>query len=137
MGSPQGSCAVGVVLLGGSWQCGTLQGRSSLLSRSRSWLFLPFSQAEAASRSCVFQGVKIFDVTSKQRITNVPRDDVSLRPDMYPCSLCWKDSVTLIVGWGTSVKVVLLVFPLSPRCYKSTADGPGEPGHFPLHIVVM
>uniref|UniRef100_A0A8D1YQZ1 Vacuolar protein sorting-associated protein 41 homolog n=2 Tax=Sus scrofa TaxID=9823 RepID=A0A8D1YQZ1_PIG len=50
-------------------------------------------------------GVKIFDVTSKQRITNVPRDDVSLRPDMYPCSLCWKDSVTLIVGWGTSVKI--------------------------------
>ncbi|XP_014389863.1 PREDICTED: vacuolar protein sorting-associated protein 41 homolog, partial [Myotis brandtii] len=50
-------------------------------------------------------GVKIFDITSKQRITNVPRDDISLRPDMYPCSLCWKDSVTLIIGWGTSVKI--------------------------------
>uniref|UniRef100_A0A2I3GQ95 Vacuolar protein sorting-associated protein 41 homolog n=1 Tax=Nomascus leucogenys TaxID=61853 RepID=A0A2I3GQ95_NOMLE len=50
-------------------------------------------------------GVKIFDIISKQRITNVPRDDISLRPDMYPCSLCWKDNVTLIIGWGTSVKV--------------------------------
>nr|KAF6470533.1 VPS41 subunit of HOPS complex [Molossus molossus] len=50
-------------------------------------------------------GVKIFDITTKQRITNVPRDDISLRPDMYPCSLCWKDSVTLIIGWGTSVKI--------------------------------
>nr|XP_008537583.1 PREDICTED: vacuolar protein sorting-associated protein 41 homolog isoform X2 [Equus przewalskii] len=50
-------------------------------------------------------GVKIFDITSKQRITNVPRDDISLRPDMYPCSLCWKDNVTLIIGWGTSVKI--------------------------------
>ncbi|KAM7322640.1 hypothetical protein ACRRTK_018145 [Alexandromys fortis] len=50
-------------------------------------------------------GVKIFDITSKQRITNVPRDDISLRPDMYPCSLCWKDPVTLIIGWGTSIKV--------------------------------
>ncbi|ELW70396.1 Vacuolar protein sorting-associated protein 41 like protein [Tupaia chinensis] len=50
-------------------------------------------------------GVKIFDITSKQRITNVPRDDISLRPDMYPCSLCWKDTVTLIIGWGTSVKI--------------------------------
>ncbi|XP_055277135.1 vacuolar protein sorting-associated protein 41 homolog isoform X2 [Moschus berezovskii] len=50
-------------------------------------------------------GVKIFDITSKQRITNVPRDDISLRPDMYPCSLCWKDDVTLIIGWGTSVKI--------------------------------
>ncbi|KAF4020235.1 hypothetical protein G4228_012017, partial [Cervus hanglu yarkandensis] len=51
------------------------------------------------------KGVKIFDITSKQRITNVPRDDISLRPDMYPCSLCWKDNVTLIIGWGTSVKI--------------------------------
>ncbi|XP_051024063.1 vacuolar protein sorting-associated protein 41 homolog isoform X2 [Acomys russatus] len=50
-------------------------------------------------------GVKIFDITSKQRITNVPRDDISLRPDMYPCSLCWKDTVTLIIGWGTSIKI--------------------------------
>lgn len=33
------------------------------------------------------------------------RDNVSLRPDMYPCSLCWKDNTTLIVGWGTSIKV--------------------------------
>ena len=24
---------------------------------------------------------------------------------MYPCSLCWKDNSTLIVGWGSSIKV--------------------------------
>ena len=64
--------------------------------------------------------MKIFDITSKQRITNVPRDDISLRPDMYPCSLCWKDNVTLIIGWGTSVKVGLLVFLLSSCCYRAT-----------------
>ncbi|OXB54646.1 hypothetical protein ASZ78_003478 [Callipepla squamata] len=52
-----------------------------------------------------FQGVKILDMISKQRITNVPRDDISLRPDMYPCSLCWKDNLTLIIGWGNSVKI--------------------------------
>uniref|UniRef100_A0A8D2KVP4 Vacuolar protein sorting-associated protein 41 homolog n=1 Tax=Varanus komodoensis TaxID=61221 RepID=A0A8D2KVP4_VARKO len=50
-------------------------------------------------------GVKILDVIAKQRITNVPRDDISLRPDMYPCSLCWKDNLTLIIGWGNSVKI--------------------------------
>uniref|UniRef100_A0ACB8FTN6 Vacuolar protein sorting-associated protein 41 n=1 Tax=Sphaerodactylus townsendi TaxID=933632 RepID=A0ACB8FTN6_9SAUR len=50
-------------------------------------------------------GVKILDVITKQRITNVPRDDISLRPDMYPCSLCWKDNLTLIIGWGNSVKI--------------------------------
>lgn len=51
------------------------------------------------------QGVKIYDIGTKQRITNVLRDNVSLRPDMYPCSLCWKDNATLIVGWGKSIKV--------------------------------
>ncbi|KAJ3615411.1 hypothetical protein NHX12_016776, partial [Muraenolepis orangiensis] len=42
-------------------------------------------------------GVKIYDIGTKQRITNVLRDDASLRPDMYPCSLCWKDNQTLII----------------------------------------
>uniref|UniRef100_I3JFU8 Vacuolar protein sorting-associated protein 41 homolog n=1 Tax=Oreochromis niloticus TaxID=8128 RepID=I3JFU8_ORENI len=50
-------------------------------------------------------GVKIYDISTKQRITNVLRDNVSLRPDMYPCSLCWKDNTTLIVGWGSSIKI--------------------------------
>uniref|UniRef100_A0AAR2L1P8 Vacuolar protein sorting-associated protein 41 homolog n=1 Tax=Pygocentrus nattereri TaxID=42514 RepID=A0AAR2L1P8_PYGNA len=50
-------------------------------------------------------GVKIYDISSKQRITNVLRDNTSLRPDMYPCSLCWKDNTTLIIGWGSSIKM--------------------------------
>uniref|UniRef100_A0A8C6V0T5 VPS41 subunit of HOPS complex n=1 Tax=Neogobius melanostomus TaxID=47308 RepID=A0A8C6V0T5_9GOBI len=53
-------------------------------------------------------GVKIYDISTKQRITNVLRDNVSLRPDMYPCSLCWKDDSTLIVGWGTSIKICIV-----------------------------
>ena len=60
---------------------------------------------------------------SKQRITNVPRDDISLRPDMYPCSLCWKDNLTLIIGWGNSVKVQLPVFVINACCYhRQTED---------------
>uniref|UniRef100_A0A8C1DE72 Vacuolar protein sorting-associated protein 41 homolog n=2 Tax=Cyprinus carpio TaxID=7962 RepID=A0A8C1DE72_CYPCA len=54
-------------------------------------------------------GVKIYDIGSKQRITNVLRDNTSLRPDMYPCSLCWKNNTTLIIGWGSSVKVCICV----------------------------
>lgn len=70
-----------------------------------------------------FQGVKILDMISKQRITNVPRDDISLRPDMYPCSLCWKDNLTLIIGWGNSVKVQLPVFVINACCYhRETED---------------
>lgn len=70
-----------------------------------------------------FQGVKILDMISKQRITNVPRDDISLRPDMYPCSLCWKDNLTLIIGWGNSVKVQLPVFVINAcRYHRQTED---------------
>uniref|UniRef100_H2M7Z1 Vacuolar protein sorting-associated protein 41 homolog n=1 Tax=Oryzias latipes TaxID=8090 RepID=H2M7Z1_ORYLA len=60
-------------------------------------------------------GVKIYDISTKQRITNVLRDNVSLRPDMYPCSLCWKDNTTLIVGWGTSIKVRISSLPFFPQ----------------------
>uniref|UniRef100_A0A674CUC5 Vacuolar protein sorting-associated protein 41 homolog n=1 Tax=Salmo trutta TaxID=8032 RepID=A0A674CUC5_SALTR len=57
------------------------------------------------NRRVDMSGVKIYDISTKQRITNVLRDNVSLRPDMYPCSLCWKDNSTLIIGWGSSVKI--------------------------------
>uniref|UniRef100_A0A671K9V8 Vacuolar protein sorting-associated protein 41 homolog n=1 Tax=Sinocyclocheilus anshuiensis TaxID=1608454 RepID=A0A671K9V8_9TELE len=53
-------------------------------------------------------GVKIYDISSKQRITNVLQDNTNLRPDMYPCSLCWKDNTTLIIGWGSSVKICVV-----------------------------
>ncbi|XP_048451776.1 vacuolar protein sorting-associated protein 41 homolog isoform X3 [Rhincodon typus] len=53
-------------------------------------------------------GVKIYDASSKQRITNISRDNTNFRPDMYLCSLCWKDNVTLIIGWATSVKVCVV-----------------------------
>uniref|UniRef100_UPI00398E8932 vacuolar protein sorting-associated protein 41 homolog isoform X2 n=1 Tax=Pristiophorus japonicus TaxID=55135 RepID=UPI00398E8932 len=53
-------------------------------------------------------GVKIYDASSKQRITNISRDNTNFRPDMYLCSLCWKDNLTLIIGWATSVKVCVV-----------------------------
>ncbi|XP_043544864.1 vacuolar protein sorting-associated protein 41 homolog [Chiloscyllium plagiosum] len=53
-------------------------------------------------------GVKIYDACSKQRITNISRDNTNFRPDMYLCSLCWKDNITLIIGWATSVKVCVV-----------------------------
>ncbi|XP_067888326.1 vacuolar protein sorting-associated protein 41 homolog isoform X2 [Heterodontus francisci] len=53
-------------------------------------------------------GVKIYDASSKQRITNISRDNTNFRPDMYLCSLCWKDNITLIIGWATSVKVCVV-----------------------------
>jgi len=36
---------------------------------------------------------------------------VSVRTDVCRCNLCWKDEMTLIIGWAKSVKVfdVILV----------------------------
>lgn len=73
---------------------------------------------------CSGQGVKIYDISAKQRITNVLRDDVSLRPDMYPCSLCWKDNTTLIVGWGTSIKVCHFNLTLSSHFFVVVISPP-------------
>ena len=50
-------------------------------------------------------GVKIYDLTSKQRITFIARDhSPDLRPELYRCNLCWKDDTTLLIGWGDTVK---------------------------------
>ncbi|XP_077978241.1 vacuolar protein sorting-associated protein 41 homolog [Glandiceps talaboti] len=51
-------------------------------------------------------GVKIYDVSSKRRITYIARDhDTSLRPEIYRCHLCWKDDVTLLIGWADRIKI--------------------------------
>ncbi|CAH1788445.1 unnamed protein product [Owenia fusiformis] len=54
------------------------------------------------------QGVKIYDMSSKRRITFIARDNPKLRPELYRCNLCWKDTTTLLIGWGDSVKVCVI-----------------------------
>ena len=53
-------------------------------------------------------GVKVYDVSSKRRITHITKDDSELRPELHRCNLCWKDSRTLIIGWGSNVKVCVV-----------------------------
>ncbi|XP_070565310.1 vacuolar protein sorting-associated protein 41 homolog [Ptychodera flava] len=51
-------------------------------------------------------GVKIYDVSSKRRITFIARDhDPSLRPEIYRCHLCWRDDITLLIGWADRIKI--------------------------------
>ncbi|XP_064648417.1 vacuolar protein sorting-associated protein 41 homolog [Lineus longissimus] len=55
---------------------------------------------------CNDLGVKIYDTSTKKRITNIPRDhNKKLRPELYRCSLCWKDDTTLLIGWGDTIKM--------------------------------
>ena len=51
-------------------------------------------------------GVKIYDTTSNQKISNVTRTKGSPRPDKYRCNLCWETDTILLIGWASSVKIV-------------------------------
>ncbi|XP_022090770.1 vacuolar protein sorting-associated protein 41 homolog [Acanthaster planci] len=54
-------------------------------------------------------GVKVYDLSSKRRITFIKKDhDEKLRPEIYPCKLCWKDNITLIVGWANTIKICVV-----------------------------
>ncbi|XP_048755315.1 vacuolar protein sorting-associated protein 41 homolog isoform X2 [Ostrea edulis] len=52
-------------------------------------------------------GVKIFDMSSRSRITFISKDH-NYRPDQYQCSMCWKDSHTLLLAWADKVKVCVV-----------------------------
>ena len=60
----------------------------------------------------LIQGVKVYDVIAKRRITFIKRDhDEKLRTELYRCNLCWKDKTTLLVGWADRIKVnTFLIF---------------------------
>ncbi|ELU13950.1 hypothetical protein CAPTEDRAFT_174173 [Capitella teleta] len=53
-------------------------------------------------------GVKVYDMNSKSRITFISKDNPHLRPEIYRCSLCWKDEFTLLIGWADQVKVCVV-----------------------------
>ncbi|XP_028395633.1 vacuolar protein sorting-associated protein 41 homolog [Dendronephthya gigantea] len=50
-------------------------------------------------------GVKVYDISLNQLITNIRREPNSPRPQLYRCNLFWKDNTTLIVGWANIVQV--------------------------------
>ncbi|KAL5007431.1 hypothetical protein ScPMuIL_016237 [Solemya velum] len=66
-------------------------------------------------------GVKIYDMISRSRITFITKDH-DLRPDLYRCHLCWKDNRTLLLGWGTKIKICVV----KDRQGSSNNDLPGR-----------
>ncbi|XP_061193823.1 vacuolar protein sorting-associated protein 41 homolog isoform X5 [Saccostrea echinata] len=52
-------------------------------------------------------GVKIFDMSSRNRITFISKDH-SYRADQYRCNMCWKDGRTLLLAWADKVKVCIV-----------------------------
>ncbi|PIK53217.1 putative vacuolar protein sorting-associated protein 41-like [Apostichopus japonicus] len=54
----------------------------------------------------LIEGVRVFDMSEKRRISFIERDpNQKLRPEIVPCSLCWKNESTLLIGWAKSIKI--------------------------------
>ncbi|XP_078322203.1 vacuolar protein sorting-associated protein 41 homolog isoform X3 [Crassostrea virginica] len=64
-------------------------------------------------------GVKIFDMSSRTRITFISKDH-SYRADLYKCNMCWKDGQTLLLAWADKVKVCIV----KERMEKDVRDLP-------------
>ncbi|GAA5814860.1 hypothetical protein MFLAVUS_008363 [Mucor flavus] len=73
-------------------------------------------------------GVKIYDTTTNIRITYIDRPEGSPRADLYKCRMCWKNDVTLLIGWADTVKVAVIKPKVNPL--------QGQPSHF-VEIVTI
>ncbi|GER55616.1 vacuolar protein sorting-associated protein, partial [Striga asiatica] len=51
-------------------------------------------------------GVKVYDAANDQRVTFIERPRGSPRPELLLPHLVWQDDTMLVIGWGTSVKIV-------------------------------
>eukprot|EP01083_Nonionella_stella_P289010 983564_1 len=63
-------------------------------------------------------GVKIYDMSTNERVSWIARPHDSPSPDKYHCSICWEDDVTLLIGWANSVKVGLVQTASGPGCKR-------------------
>ncbi|KAH6814682.1 vacuolar protein sorting 41 [Perilla frutescens var. frutescens] len=51
-------------------------------------------------------GVKVYDAANDQCVTFIERPRGSPRPELLLPHLVWQDDVLLVIGWGTSVRIV-------------------------------
>ena len=51
-------------------------------------------------------GIKLYDCASQMRFAHIDRPPESPRADLFKCTLCWQDDVTLLVGWADAITIV-------------------------------
>ncbi|PVD30846.1 hypothetical protein C0Q70_10121 [Pomacea canaliculata] len=67
------------------------------------------------------EGVRMYHTSSRRIITKIAKNHKH-RTDLYGCQLCWKDDVTLLVGWADTVRVCVVKV-------KPVHDGLDTPRH--------
>ena len=53
-------------------------------------------------------GIKLYDCASQMRFAHIDRPPESPRADLFKCTLCWQDDVTLLVGWADAITIIRL-----------------------------
>jgi hypothetical protein len=51
-------------------------------------------------------GIKLYDCTTQMQFAHIDRPPESPRADLFKCTLCWQDDVTLLVGWADAITIV-------------------------------
>lgn len=52
--------------------------------------------------------MRIYDTSSGQRITFIPRAEDSPRADLFKCTMHWQDDHTLLIAWADFIKVATI-----------------------------
>ncbi|RWS26604.1 vacuolar protein sorting-associated protein 41-like protein [Leptotrombidium deliense] len=58
---------------------------------------------------CSDASVRVFDMEDKVLITVIKRDH-DIIPEIYRCTLCWKEEGLLLIGWGDSMKICVVKY---------------------------
>lgn len=74
----------------------------------------------------LLQGVQIYDTNGQRRITFIDRPADSPRADLYRCRLCWKNDVTLLIGWADSIKIAVVKVVLINNKQSQPGVAPGQ-----------
>jgi hypothetical protein len=78
-------------------------------------------------------GIKLYDCASQMRFAHIDRPPDSPRADLFKCTLCWQDDVTLLVGWADAITIVRI----RPRPGSiSTSMGALGGGHGNLPLLI-
>ncbi|TIB98699.1 hypothetical protein E3Q18_01947 [Wallemia mellicola] len=100
--------------------CGGLNGRLTL--NEKGWLghrqidLQPTDREEGPIYNCIWNnhlvawsndsGIRLYDVQLMKLIAFIPKLDISPRPDLFRVSLSFIDHHTLIIGWGSIIRLV-------------------------------
>ncbi|TIA90212.1 hypothetical protein E3P99_01719 [Wallemia hederae] len=108
--------------------CGGTNGRLTL--NEKGWLghrqtdLQPLDKEEGTIHNCIWrdnlitwsndEGVRLFDIQLMKLIAFIPRLESAPRPDLFRVSLSFIDTHTLVIGWGSFIRIVKLRYRHTP-----------------------